>query len=505
MNRSNYTILFFTALKLFTHLFTNTQYALHRDEYLYFDQGNHLAWGFMEVPPMTPFLGMLAGWLGGSVFAIRLLPAIAGTITIFLLGHLVKDLGGKAWAIGIACTAFLISPAYLGSNSLFQPVSFNQFCWFLMAFFLIKAIRKEAHRYWYILGIVAGLGFLTKYSIVFYAFDLFLGLLLTKERKWLGKPYPYIALAIALLLALPHLFWQYEQGFPVVRHMQELRETQLVHVSASHFLLSQLQFHFAAALVWITGLVALFVHAPFKPYRFLGIAFLACLAVILFFSGKAYYTIGAFTVLFAFGGLALAQWLKKTAYQIALLAVMVFANSGVAPYFLPLLPVEQMAAYCQFMVDTYGLEAPLRWEDGQYHKLPQDIADMHGWEEMVQKVSKIYHTLPEDKKATCQLFGGSYGHAGALNYFRDKYQLPEAYSFNSSYMLWAPEQVSFDNQIMVDDQFYTTSSWFDQIQLVDSISHPYAREKGYIYYRSEPKVDIQITWTEVLEQVRAGE
>mgnify|MGYP000681086498 CR=1 FL=1 len=65
----------------------------------------------------------------------------------------------------------------------------------------------------------------------------------------------------------------------------------------------------------------------------------------------------------------------------------------------------------------------LRWEDGKYYELPQDISDMHGWEELVQKVSKIYHDLPIQKQQTCMIYGGSYGHAGAINYFKEKHMV----------------------------------------------------------------------------------
>ena len=220
-------LLAFAFAKLFLHLFSNTNYGFHRDEFLYLDEANHLAWGFFEVPPMLPFLGKV--WtliLGDSLFAVRLFPAMIGVLIILLIGKMVRDLGGKQWAVIIACLAFLLSPSFLRSNTLFQPVSLNQFWWFLSAFWLVRLIKSENPTYWYYLGITAGLGMLSKYSISFFLVAICLGLLLTKDGKWLSSKYPWIGLGISLILFSPNLLWQYNHNFPVFTHMQDLAATQ---------------------------------------------------------------------------------------------------------------------------------------------------------------------------------------------------------------------------------------------------------------------------------------
>lgn len=87
-NQLNQLIYFFGLLKLLIHFFTNTNYGLHRDEYLYLDQGNHLGWGFMEIPPLLPVISKIVGWLGSSVFVIRLFPVLIGVTTIILAGKI---------------------------------------------------------------------------------------------------------------------------------------------------------------------------------------------------------------------------------------------------------------------------------------------------------------------------------------------------------------------------------------------------------------------------------
>ena len=177
--QTKWLIVFFGAFKLILHFISNTNYGLHRDEYLYFDQGQHLGWGFMEVPPFTPFIASITNILGGSIFVIRLFPALIGAITIVLATYLVKKLGGGIWATVITGFSLIFTPALLGSNSLFQPVSFNQFFWFISAFFLILAINEHKPVNWYGLGISLGLGILNKYSIAVYALAMTLAILMT--------------------------------------------------------------------------------------------------------------------------------------------------------------------------------------------------------------------------------------------------------------------------------------------------------------------------------------
>ena len=156
------------------------------------------------------------------------------------------------------------------------------------------------------------------------------------------------------------------------------------------------------------------------------------------------------------------------------------------------------------MKDNFGLSAPLLWENGQYYTLPQDYADMHGWDEMAQKVIELYQSLPEEEQARCMIYGGNYGHAGALNYFGRKHNLPEAFSFNSSYQLWLKEDYDFDLQIQVEDNKQGPSNYFDSRILVDSVENRFARDPGYIYLNTNPKVDVKEAWKELVREIQSG-
>ena len=501
--KSTTLIYFFGALKLVFHLLTSTNYGLHRDEYLYFDQGKHLSWGFYEVPPITPLIGRLAGILGGHPFVIRLFPALAGVIIIILACKLVKELGGNNWAILFTGTALVFSPALLTTNSLFQPVSFNQLWWFLSAYVLIKIIRNNSLKYWCILGILAGVGFLTKYSILFYFASLFVAILITKKRSILWSKHFLYAVSIAFIIVLPNILWQFNHGLPVIQHMQELKETQLVHMNWSVFLSAHLEFHLSFSIIWLLGLIGLFKNKELKKYQFAGFAFIFTILIIGLLHGKAYYTLGAFLILFPFGGIMLEKIVTKTIARSVLLLSMLLIVLMALPFSpFPILKLESLNKYIKFADKKLGISHQHRWEDGKYYNIPQDIADMHAWEELAQRVAAIYHALPKEQKEKCMIYGGSYGHAAALNYFKNKYNLPTIYSFNGSYLYWADTDIDFDRQILIDDRRHDHSDWFSEMTLVDSIQNPVAREKGYIYYRSQPKINVAKAWKEALLEER---
>ncbi len=495
-------VLILAFVKLLIHFIFNTNYGFHRDEFLYLALGEHLGWGYMEVPPLIAVFGKLALILGGDLFIVRLFPTLIGFITVLLIGLMVKEFGGKKWAQTIACLAFILSPAFLRTNTLFQPVSFNQLCWFLSAVLIVKLIKTQNLRFWYSIGIVAGLGILTKYSIGFFYAAFLFGLLLTPNRKWLKTKYPYIAFGIALVIALPNLVWQIQHNLPIVSHMKELSQSQLQNVQVSGFMLSQFLMHNAGLLVWFPGLIYLLFSPKIAAYRILGWIYLFIILLLLLLSGKGYYSLGAYFMLMAAGGVAIENFLqyKPVSMKYALVSLLIILAIPMVPYGMPVLPVDKMRQYCAFMKDKFNLEGPLRWEDGKLYPLPQDYADMHGWEEIAIKVSKIYHNLTPEEQKSCLIYGGSYSHTDSINYYRLKYNLPEVYSFHGSHIMWAPDSLKFDRQIMIDDVIQISSGWFENMEMVDRVQNPYAREPGYIYYRSNPKIDLASKWTELVKE-----
>jgi 4-amino-4-deoxy-L-arabinose transferase-like glycosyltransferase len=295
-------LLSLALMKLLIHFYTNGNYGIHRDEFLYLAMGDHLSWGYLEVPPSIAVFAKLTQWLwGDSLFAIRFFPAVLGSLVVLLTGLIVWELGGNRFAMLLAGVSMIIAPVYLRAHTLFQPVVFDQFYWVLGFFLLILLINNvQRHYLWVLLGVVGGLGLLNKYSMFFWGFALLVGLLLTPHRKHLLTRWLWIAAATAFVLFLPNLIWQISHGWPVFEHIRKLNEYQFSNLTHADFLLGQvLIMHPATFPVWLLGIGYFFFKKIARPFRILGWMYLTILLVLIIFTSKHYYLAPAYPVLLA--------------------------------------------------------------------------------------------------------------------------------------------------------------------------------------------------------------
>jgi Dolichyl-phosphate-mannose-protein mannosyltransferase len=454
-------------------------YQPQRDEFLYLAEGHHMAWGFMEIPPLLSVFAWFTNLFGDSMFWLKFWPSLFGALTYILVGKMILSFGGKSLALLLGFLAFIFG-AYLRIHFLFQPNFLEIFFWTLISYTLIRYIETENNSWLYILGISIGLGMNSKYSVAFFVIALASGLLFTRQRKIFLNPHLYIAAAVAFLIFLPNFIWQYNRNFPVFVHMKELKSTQLQYVKPADFLIDQLLMTIPCAFVWIAGLY----HAIFKQqgkYRAFAWAYLFLITLLLYFQGKSYYALGVYPVLFALGAYQLEQFSeKRKVWKYVFIIFPLMIGIYVVPLMLPVAKPDALASYYKARhLEKTGL---LRWEDLQNHALPQDFADMLGWKEMTEKTAKAYSTLSSEEKKHTVIFCDNYGQAGAVNFYGKKYNLPEAYSDNASFLYWLPDSLHIDNIIVVtDDQQEMQHDFikdFTSAVLSDSVTNEYAREKG---------------------------
>lgn len=495
-------------LKLLAHFFTNANYELHRDVYLYLALAEHPDWGYISVPPLTPMIGKLAMALfGDSAFAVGFFPALIGAASLLVIALLVKELGGKTWALMIAGTAFILSPAFLRSNTFLMPVSFDQFAWLLSGYFIVLLLRKPDPRYWLHLGALGGIAFLNKYAIVFFMLAFLLALLLSPQRRLLRSKYFGFGVILGLLLILPNLIWQHQHNWPVIGHMDELRRTQLVNVNPVDFVLLQFLMNLHAVIVWLFGLAFLLFPKEGRRWRVLGLTFLFTNGILLLLSGKAYYTLGVYPMLFAAGGVAVEKNFAARGKFLrpALLALMIFIFLPVLPYSLPVLSLDEMAAYAE-VSKKFGFAGALRWEDGRIHRLPQDYADMTGWRELAEIVGKTYQTLNVTEKASCAIYAENYGQAGAIRYYGKQWGLPEPVSFHETFLLWAPDSVkSLSTLIYVNDELgEDIQQLFEKIELAGQVNNAHFRENGLqVYLCRQPRREFADFYPEKVKRLKS--
>lgn len=251
MTKRTIILIGFIILKfLLQYVLISPEYDLQRDEYLHLDQADHLAWGYISVPPVTSWISFIIMLLGKSVFWVKFFPAAFGALTIVVVWKAIEELNGNLFALILGATGVLFS-ILLRLNTLYQPNSLDVLCWTTFYFIVIKYINTEKQKWLFIGVIVLAIGFLNKYNIVFLLIGFFPALLISKERKLVLNIRLLIAMLVGLLLVLPNLIWQYQNHFPIFHHLKELADTQLVNVNRWDFLKAQLLFFLGALFVII--------------------------------------------------------------------------------------------------------------------------------------------------------------------------------------------------------------------------------------------------------------
>jgi hypothetical protein len=481
--RKNNALIFILALIKFVlpYLLQNNIYEPHRDEFLYLAQGYHLAWGFNEVPPLLSVFAWLTHLFGDGMFWLKFWPNMFGVFTFVITAKIIQTLGGKSFAVFLAFLPFIFG-VYLRLFFLFQPNSPEVFFWTMIAYTVLRYIQTGKNKYLYFLGISIGLGMLSKYSVAIFVVSILIGLLLTPQRKIFLNKHLYYAGGIASLIFLPTILWEYNHHFPIIVHMRELNDRQLQYVSTGDFLKGQLLMNIATVFIWLAGLYFAAFSYKGKKYRAFAWAFVFVMILLIVMHGKNYYSLGVYPVLFAFGAYHLEKFSngRSIVWRIAFIIIPVLLGAVTIPILLPVAKPAPLARYYKKMhTEKTGA---LKWEDLQNHPLPQDFADMLGWEEMTQKAAKIYNSLDSNGKAQTFLFCDNYGQAGALNYYRYKYNLPEVYSDNGSFLYWMPHNLHIDNLLLITDDTkemeHDFIKMFKSAEVVGSVTNTYAREYG---------------------------
>ncbi|MBF4518744.1 glycosyltransferase family 39 protein [Flavobacterium sp. ANB] len=492
MSKKTIILIGFIILKfVLQYILLSPEYDLQRDEYLHLDQAHHLAWGYLSVPPVTSWFSFLIFLLGNSVFWVKFFPALFGALTLVIVWKTVETLQGNLYALILAATCIVFS-SLLRINMLYQPNSLDVLCWTAFYYIIIQYIKTEEKKWFYIGAIIFAFGFLNKYNILFLLIGLLPALLLSDQRKILAEKKLYFALVLGLLLILPNLFWQFNNQFPIVHHMKELAETQLVNVDRIGFLKEQLFFFIGSIFVILAALYALLFYKPFGKYKFFFATLIFTLIVFLYFKAKAYYAIGLYPVYIAFGAVFLAE-IFKVGWKRYLQPVFIIIP---LLFFIPMYNLAFPNKSPQYIVnhpEKYKKLGMLRWEDGKDHHLPQDFADMLGWKELARKTDSIYALIP-NKKETIVLCD-NYGQAGAINYYTKK--RIKAVSFNADYVNWFNLNALYKNLIRIktfeenSNEFKETSPYFKSSGIAGEITNKYAREyKTTIFVFTEAKMNI---------------
>jgi Dolichyl-phosphate-mannose-protein mannosyltransferase len=493
-------IIIIAFLNVVLHLAVAYNLEYHRDELLYFSLGEHPDFGFATVPPMIGWLAwLLQQLLGHGLFAVRILPALMSGVMIFLVAGISKNLGGSKYAEILAAIGFTVAGFSLRAFSLFMPVFLDVFFWTLILLILVRYINSNDEKHLLYFGIAAGLSVINKYLIGV----LFAGLLViipfTKYRSVFTKKMFWLGIAAGFLICLPNIIWQFVNNLPVINHISELERTQLVNVDRATFLLEQFMMGAIASVLSIAGLLFILINKKAAKYRFLGFLMLFVIIALMLMRGKSYYTIGIYPFLFAAGAVSFDYSLKRPWSRIALPVLVILITWPILPMALPIYNSKGLVKYFSIVEKRYGVVVGRRFEDNSIHSLPQDYADMLGWEELTAVASKAWNMITDRKAAF--IYCENYGEAGAITVIGKKYGLPEAVCFNESFRYWFPHQFDPDIKSVVyinyDEPGEDVRGLFAKITRVGSITNPDAREYGTsVYLCEEPLRSFNEFWVE---------
>jgi hypothetical protein len=489
------------GVKMLLHLATYQRYGYERDELYFIACAKHLAWGYVDHPPLVPWITRLSGELFDySLFGLRFFPIFVLTAGLMLTGLMARRLGGTSFAQGLAALSFLISPLYLRLGTFLNIPSFEVFYSSLVTYLLIILLQEDRPRLWPWIGVAVGLGLLNKHSMLLLGFSLAVGLLLSPARKYFRCGWLWLSGAIALLIFLPNLAWQFANGFPTLEFLGNLNRDVMGQVSTADFLIGQILYmHPLLFPIWLAGLLWYFFSSDGKPYRVLGWIFVVTLAVLLAAKSKVYYLAPTFPMLMAAGAVAIERWIrrpKRAWLRFAIPSVLVAGGLAFLPLALPILPIDTLDRLIPRV--TLGLiEDPFELTE-HFHK-------EFGWEEQVAVVAGVYHGLPEADRARAAILAGNYGEAGAIDFFGPQHGLPEAISGHHSYYLWGPRGATFEVVIALGVPRDTLEKVFARIEEVARIQHPHAlplESNLAVHLCREPRLPLSEAWPMLRRFVR---
>jgi hypothetical protein len=473
-------------------------YGFFRDELYYLACSQHLAWGYVDQPPLVALLAWLSRHLfGNSLVSIRIFPAFAGAALVFLTGMLARELGGGRFAQLLAATVMLFAPAFLAFDSFFSMNAFEPLFWILCAWLAVRIVKGANPKLWLAFGAVAGLGLENKHTMLLCGFGLVAGLLLARRFDLFRSPWIWIGGVIALAIFLPNLLWEMRHGWPQIEVVRNAQLFKNENIGPLQFIWEQVLFlHPIAAPVWIAGVAWLFFSRAGKRYRFLGWAYLLVFAIFIIFHGKSYYLLPAHPAIVAAGACALEPYLLRHEYRwlrTAFVTALVIAGLITVPFGVPVLPVDVFLRYSGALPYARSVKT----ERDATVPLPQLYADMFGWDTLASTVARVYHDLPASDQQDCAIFAGNYGEAGAIDHYGPALGLPKALSGHNAYFYWGPRHYSGACMIILGERARDFQTYFSDSRLVAVSSNPYGmpiEQSVPIYLCRGPRAPLDQLW-----------
>ncbi len=473
--------LFAGFITLIVHAATAWRYGYFRDELYFIACAHHLAWGYVDQPPLVAFAAWIALPADSSLLALRALPIIAAALTTAAAVAIARELGGGRFAQALTALTVGLMPAYLALGNILTTSSCEGLSWTLVAWLTIKLTRDPSARaraaVWIALAFAVAFGLYGKYSMGLAAACFLAGLLLTDERRVLATRYFPIAVVLTFLLVLPNFVWQLQHGFPFLevlsgdaahRHPFNnglVLESRNLASNTIVFIGEQILYTNPIAVpIWVAGLIGPFLSLRLRNVRFLSIAWVLVVAVAIGLEAKGYYTTGIYASLFAIGSVLV----ERTALGLRTAAVASIAAVALAslPMSVPVLPLRGFLTYSKALGLTGRNGAPARLIQPLY-------AEEFGWDRLARDVAQIYNAMPPSTRNLTAIYADTYADAGAIDLFGTRYGLPKAISSQNTYWLWGTR--GYDGQTLIAigaTRIDILKQYYERCDLVSTSTEP---------------------------------
>ena len=413
-------------------LAVSDRYGFQQDELYFLVASHHLAFGYVDQPPLAVLLARTTDLFGVNPAAIRILPALAGGAIVVLAARLAALFGGGRAARVIAALAVAIAPVFLAAMHVGNTTPYDLLAWTVVTVCAAMALLRDRPRWWLGAGVAAGIGVEDEYLILTLLAALVIGILVTSAHRAVMKTrWPWLGGVIALVIWLPNLVWQFASGWPQLTMASALHQQNTSTADYAGGLPLQLA---AAGLLGIPLVIAGFITLwRAAQLRFLGVtATLIVIYVLVWIPGKVYYADGILPAVLAAGSVPAERWIAKArrprARRVAIGVLALAGTVVIVPIALPLLPIASL------------------------HKVSgaATIADGIGWPQLTAEVAAQDAALMRAGQPPTSIFTGAYAEAGALDVYGGPYHLPLVISGHNTFWLWGPGDASDTTVLYVD-------------------------------------------------------
>ena len=486
-------------VKFAIHLYSAPEYGFFGDELYTIALSRHLAFGYVDLPPLVPALVALSrALLGESLFALRIFPALAGSAMLVFVCVITREFGGKTFAVLLSVLGFIAVPIWLSVNSIFCYDSIDQLVLAAFLYVLVRFLRTGNRRLWLLLGLIAGIACLTKMTILFLGPGFMTALLISKYRRDLLTPWPWLGATLCVVVVSPYLLWQVANRWPTLEYWTNYGTFRVYQASLLEYFTNLLAYMSVLLLpLWLVGLYRIFRRLDGVDYSLLGLLFATTLAMMFILHSSTRMLAELFMPLLAASAVFVEELSARVRQgkwiRVSTVAYLLVAGVLSVLISLPILPLDHVQA----IANAFRLlNPPIKEFNGLTIYTSRFLSDRLGWEVLVQDVARVYDELSQEDRAIAGIYADWYSSAGAIDELGPKYGLPHAVSGVLTYYLWGPGY-SWDVMIIVTSQLYPVTVFFNKCELKKIVQHVYDVPVGSpsIYICREPTVSSDVIWS----------